>query len=74
LALIFEKIGKDFQAEKYLTSAVLSENTAIEAWSCLGKIYNKKSDFEKAAECFATAAELEQSTPVIPFHKIRRYV
>uniref|UniRef100_A0A8C2JK84 Tetratricopeptide repeat domain 7A n=1 Tax=Cyprinus carpio TaxID=7962 RepID=A0A8C2JK84_CYPCA len=68
LHLLLSRVGL---GEKMLRDAIQVENTAHEAWSCLGEALQSRGSAQ-APDCFLTALELESSCPIRPFTIIPR--
>lgn len=52
------RLGRDEQAQRYLTDATRSTDTALagDAWAELGFLYNRQDHFRQAADAFGNAA------------------
>uniref|UniRef100_A0A8C2JFC3 Tetratricopeptide repeat domain 7A n=1 Tax=Cyprinus carpio TaxID=7962 RepID=A0A8C2JFC3_CYPCA len=71
LGKLLVRTGRVGLGEKMLRDAIQVENTAHEAWSCLGEALQSRGSAQ-APDCFLTALELESSCPIRPFTIIPR--
>lgn len=61
-------------AEKTLRDGVKVEPTSAALWAALGSVLQALGEPDTAAQCHMTAAELEATTPVIPFAAIPKII
>jgi len=74
LGTIYCEQQKYFEAEKCLTSFVRCDLTCHQAWHHLGLVLKAKGEMHKASDCFLTAIELSQTSPIVPYSKIPKTV
>jgi tetratricopeptide (TPR) repeat protein len=57
-------------ARSYLAEALQAEPTHEEAWLQMGLLHKAEGHTQEAIDCLQAAAQLEQSSPVVPFSSI----
>ncbi|KAL3873254.1 hypothetical protein ACJMK2_036393 [Sinanodonta woodiana] len=72
LGMVLHELDNDKLAEKMLRDAVNMEPTSHQCWFYLGLVLESLGHSEGAADCHATALELELTSPVVPFTVIPR--
>lgn len=62
--------GDHGEAEKYLREATTIDQLNHEAWYWLGEVFVVQDESEKSADCFKTALEFENTSPIQPFSAV----
>ena len=62
--------GEHAEAEKYLREATTIDQLNHEAWYWLGEVFAAQKENEKSADCFKTALEFENTSPIQPFSAV----
>lgn len=58
------------EAEKYLREATSINHLHHQAWYWLGKVFSAQGNHKMSVDCFKTALDLEETTPVQPFSAV----
>lgn len=61
-------------ADKYLKDSLNVDSTNHLTWSFMGLVLDQMGQHEKATECHLTSLNLEETSPVLPFTIIPRFV
>lgn len=63
-------LGEPRLAEKLIKDAARLDPNCPQIWCSLGNVLETLQDYTAAADCMATALQLEPSCPVLPFTSI----
>lgn len=63
-------LGEPRLAEKLIKDAARLDPNCPRVWFSLGRVLETLQDFTGAADCMATALQLEPSSPSLPFNTI----
>ena len=67
---LLHHLGDHAEAEKYLREATTIDQLNHEAWYWLGKVFATQKESDKSANCFKTALEFENTSPIQPFSAV----
>ncbi|CAG0915330.1 unnamed protein product [Notodromas monacha] len=73
LGLVYLALGSPRLAEQVLREAVVLDPMDHAVWNALGRVLDNVGEHEAAADCLASALDLESSAPVLPFSTVPLY-